>query len=456
MKILKPGIKTIEEMMGKPLKPFILSALMFLFAVPAVSQDGNGSKYDTSEDSIYCGRYLSAYRSFFNYKLYEDAYDSWWNVFNRCPASSEMMYVDGVTMYRSFIEAAPHGPVREGLIDTLMLIYDRRMEYFGGEGNILGRKGGDLLSYRGADIEEVRNAYEMFKKSIELQGKESREPVMFLFISAGISLNKQDIIDANQVIEDYLTVIGILDQLEGRSSRWERTRATIDEIIIKENILSCEALNHHYETQFEQNKDNKAFLEQVITIYTTAGCDRSNIYVAASENLYSIEPGPQSAHHLAVLFITRSDFEKAAGYLQEAVQGENIDNETRAGWYYELAVINSASKEYCKAIEYAREAINLKSNYGKAYILLGDTFIASRDNLGDDFQQRTAFWAAADMYKEASSVDPSVAEESNQMLTDCAGQYPNSEDIFFHDIKEGDSYLVGGCINEYTTVRSSK
>ena len=42
-----------------------------------------------------------------------------------------MMYVDGVTMYRNFIELAPDGPVREGLIDTLMLIYDRRKEYFG-------------------------------------------------------------------------------------------------------------------------------------------------------------------------------------------------------------------------------------------------------------------------------------------------------------------------------------
>ncbi|GAG01450.1 unnamed protein product, partial [marine sediment metagenome] len=101
-------------------------------------------------------------------------------------------------------------------------------------------------------------------------------------------------------------------------------------------------------------------------------------------------------------------------------------------------------------------AIKLKSDYGKAYILLGDSFIASRDNLGDDFQQRTAYWVAADMYKKATSVDPSVAEETNQKLTDYAGQYPNNEDIFFRDIEDGDPYLVGGCINEYTTVRSSK
>jgi tetratricopeptide (TPR) repeat protein len=443
-------------MKGKTFKPYILSALMFLFVVPAVSQDRNGSKYNTSEDSINCGKHLSAYRTFFKLRLYEDAYEKWWNAFNDCPASSEMMYLDGVTMYRAFIEAAPHGPVREGLIDTLMLIYDRRMEYFGGEGNVLGRKGGDLLTYRRADIEQVQKAYEMLKTSIELEGEESREVVMLLFISAGITLNKQDIIDDNQVIDNYSMVIGTLCQLEERSSRWKRTRATIDEIMQKDKILSCETLNRYYEPQFEQNKDNKTFLEIVIALYTAAGCDRSHINVAASENLYRIEPGPEISHNLAILFIARNDFEKAAGYLKEAVQGENINEETRATWYYELAVVSSASKEHCKAIEYAHEAIKLKSDYGKAYILLGDSFIASRDNLGDDFQQRAAYWAAADMYKKATSVDPSVAEETNQKLTDYAGQYPNNEDIFFRDIEDGDPYLVGGCINEYTTVRSSR
>jgi hypothetical protein len=279
---------------------------------------------------------------------------------------------------------------------------------------------------------------------------------MLLFITSGIMLNKEEKIDDNQVIEDYFMVIGILDQLEGRSSRWKRTRAKIDEIMLKEDIISCDALNRYYEPQFEQNKNDKTFLEKVITFYTASGCDRSDIYVTASENLYRIEPGPESAHKLAILFITRNEFKKAAGYLKEALQGENIGEETRAEWYYELAVLSSADKEYCKAIEYAREAINLKSDYGKAYILLGDAFIASRSNLGDDFQQRTAFWAAADKYKKAALVDPSLEEETNQKLTDYLGQYPNSEDVFFRDLKDGDPYLVGGCINEQTTVRSRK
>lgn len=445
-------------MKTKALKPVILGAISVLLVLPAISQTGmeDGSKYGKGQDSINCIKNLSLYREFFKHNNYKDAIGPWRKVFSECPASSERMYVEGITMYRSFIESTPEGPVQKGLIDTLLLIYDRRIEYFEGEGNVLGRKGIDLLRYRRNDIDAVADAYEMLKKSIQMEQKETRDAVMITFISASITLNQAKRIDDSQAIDDYFMVTEILDQLVGKSSRWAQAKATIDENELRSGILTCEALNSYYEPIFDRNSSDKAFLEKVIAFYTASGCDRANIYVAASEKLYEIEPGPESAHNLAILFIAKNDFRKASGYLKEAVRGENVEREKRAEWYYELAVVTSAMGDYCEAISYAREAINLKSDYGKVYILLGDAYIASRDNLGDEFQQRTAFWAAADKYAKAASVDPSVADEARRKLNDYAGQYPDNEEIFFRDMKDGDSFLVGGCINEYTTVRSRK
>jgi lipopolysaccharide biosynthesis regulator YciM len=172
--------------------------------------------------------------------------------------------------------------------------------------------------------------------------------------------------------------------------------------------------------------------------------------------MYKIDPGPQSAHQLAILFIAKSDYQKAAQYLQMAVIGENVNDETRAEWYYELTVVSAANKDYCEAIVWASEAISRKSNYGKAYIAWGDAIVYSRTNLGGDFEQRAAFWVAADKYAKAKSVDPSVTADANKRLNDYASQYPNHEEVFFRDMKDGDSYQVKGCINEYTTVRSRK
>jgi len=254
-------------------------------------------------------------------------------------------------------------------------------------------------------------------------------------------------------MEDYFLVTGLLEQQEGGSSRWKRIRASIDDMIQKEGILSCEGLDHYFGPQCEQNSGNPDLLEKVINSYTFAGCKQSDLYVAASEKLYEIDPGSELAHQLAELFIGRNDLEKAAWYLQMAVLDEQLSNEIRADWFYELSIVSLAKGDHCEAINFARESKAYKNDYGKAYIVLGDAFIAYRKQLGDDFQQHSVYWVAADIYRAAARVDPALAQESSKKLAICAAQYPCKEDIFFHDLHEGNNYLVGGCIQENTTVR---
>ena len=445
-------------MKTRALKTILLTTISLLFALPAISQTGmeDGSKYGKGQDSINCIKNLSLYKEFFKHNNYKDAIGPWRKVFSECPASSERMYVEGITMYRKSIESSTIPERTEELIDTMLLIYERRFEYFGGEGNIKGREGIDLLRYRSEDINAVSQAYDMLKRSIELEKNKSRDAVIVTFISASITLNQKGKIDDNQVIEDYFMVTGIIDPLVAKSSSMARAKTIIDDNMIKSGLLTCEALNSYFQPQFEANRSDKAFLEKVIRFYQASGCNKADLYVSASEQMYTLNPGPESAHQLGILMIERNDFQNAARYMKMAVAGGDIENDTRADWFYELAVVSRANKDYCEAISYAKEAIAYKSDYGKAYITLGDAIIDSRENLGDDFEQRTAFWVAADKYTKAKSVDPSVASEVNKRLEYCASQYPNNEEVFFRDLKDGDSYQVKGCINEYTTVRSRK
>jgi len=448
----------MNGMKTNTLKTFLLTAMSLLFVLPAISQKGidDGSKYGKGPDSINCIKNLSLYREFFKHNNYKDAIQPWRLVFGECPAASERMYVEGITMYRKSIESSSVPERTDELIDTMLLIYDRRIEYFGGEGNVLARKGIDLLRYRSTDIEAVEDAYGYLKRSIELAKNKSRDATLVTFISASITMNQKGKMDDSQVIEDYFMATEIIDKLLDKSSRWPRAKDLIDDNMIGSGILTCDALNGYFEPQFEANKTDKAFLENVIRFYDASGCDKANLYVSVSEQMYKIDPGPESAHQLAILFIGKSDFPKAARYLKMAVAGGNIDDETRAEWLYELTVVSAANKDYCDAIGYAQNAIAYKSNYGKAYIALGDAIIASRDNLGSDFEKRTAFWVAADKYTKAKAVDPSVASDANKKLNDYKVQYPNHEEVFFRDLKDGDAYQVRGCINEYTTVRSRK
>lgn len=433
----------------------ILSALILTLQQWGYSQDMMTSDEFNPMGGDSRGKLTSVYREFFKQKLYDLALESWLSLFNDYPDASEKLYVDGVAMYRHFIDETPEAQARNEKIDTLMLIYDRRMDYFGGEGNVLGRKGSDLLRYRSDDKEQVQAAYGMLQKSLEIQGTSSREVVMLNYIASGLIMQNAAIIDKSQVLEDYFLVTGLLEQQEGSSSRKERTRASIDKMILEEDILSCVGLDLYFGSRFERNSGDKDLLEKMISSYSYAGCNQSDLYAAASEKLYELDPSAESAHNLALFFIGRDDLDKAAWYLQMAVLDENLPDETRAEWFYEFSIVSLAKGDHCEAVNFAREAGAYRNDYGKAYMALGDAFIASRTQLGEKFQQQTAYWAAADMYQAAARVDPALAGESSEKLAICKANYPNKEDIFFQDLQAGSNFRVGGCIQEYTTVRSS-
>lgn len=432
----------------------LFSTLILVLQQSVFSQRVVSADEFNPDDGDNSGRLTSVFKEYYKNNLYDMALESFWALFNEFPDKSEKLYVDGVNMYRHFIQEASDDQDRNNKIDTLMMIYDHRMVHFGGEGNVLGRKGCDLLRFRGSDKAEVEDAYAMLKQSLEIQGDKSREVVLLNYMTAGLTLHKADMKESGQILEDYFMVTGLLDQQKEVNSRRARTRTSIEEMVEKAGILSCEGLDLYFEPKFEQNSSDTALLDLMLNSYTSAGCKQSSVYSAAAETNYELRPDSESAHQLAVLFIGRNDLEKATRYLKMAVVDGFVESEIRAEWFYELSVVSLASGEYCEAITYAREALANYGDFGKPYIALGDAFIASRHQLGDDFQQRSAYWAAADAYHAAVAKNPALAEESVEKLEICAAQYPSSEDIFFQDLKKGANYRVGGCINENTTIRS--
>ncbi len=439
-------------------KTLLIVTMAFLMQVPIMSQTGakDGSKYGQGQDSINCLMNLSLYKEFFKHNNYKDAIVSWRKVFDECPASSLSMYVDGIKMYKKFHSSTNNPAVAEGLIDTIMLIYDRRMQYFQDEANVLGRKATDLLRYRKDDIKSVQEAYGYLKKSIRLDSKEARDAILILYVNASVSLYKAGILNQNNAIEDYFAASELIDEVLSKNPkdpRYGAAKESIDEFVLNEGILTCDALNQYYQPKFDSNKNNEVFLNKMIDFYYTSGCDRSDMYAKASEQLYAVNPSHESAYKLARLFVAKEQYDKAGKYYLEATTG-NADSETLAQYFYELAQVVRVQGDICKAIGYAREAVKNKPDYGDAYMLLGDAYIESRESLGDDFEQRTAFWAAADKYIKAKNVDPKTAADASKRLSDYATQYPDGEACFFRTLKEGDSYLVKGCINEYTTVRT--
>ncbi len=151
---------------------------------------------------------ISLYREFFkqwkasDYKneTINDVIEPWRWVFLNCPKGTQNTYIDGVKIVSYLIDNAKDPALKDKYIDTLMMVYDQRIKYFGKEGYVLGRKGVDLFTYRPQDTEQI---YKDLKKSVELEGDNSAGPVLVWYMNAAVNMAKEGKADSVVIFETY-------------------------------------------------------------------------------------------------------------------------------------------------------------------------------------------------------------------------------------------------------------
>mgnify|MGYP003721903591 FL=1 len=97
---------------------------------------------------------------------------------------------------------------KQAYIDTLMMIYDNRIQYFGKHGYVLGKKGADLIKYSSSSYEQ---AYSILGKSLEMQGNSSEAGALLAYFKAATLMEKNEKLDKQAVLECYARVAEIID-----------------------------------------------------------------------------------------------------------------------------------------------------------------------------------------------------------------------------------------------------
>jgi len=82
--------------------------------------------------------------------------------------------------------------------------------------------------------------------------------------------------------------------------------------------------------------------------------------------------------------------------------------------------------------------------------------IVKNNIYGVDIEKGAVYWAAVDKCQKAKSIDSSIADRANRMISSYTAGFPKAETIFFNDYSEGQSFNVGGWIGETTTIRARK
>lgn len=416
------------------------------------------SKYGV--DSVQTILNASLYIEMVKQKNYTEAIPGWRYVYNNAPAYQKSTYINGVKIMTGLLRSTKDIKY----VDTLMMIYDKRIKYFGSDrkystGYLLGRKGGTLFAYKKKNIPAVKEAYGILKKSIEMQGLKSEAKVIANTMEASKILVQNNQIEAEEVIDNYLLFMDMAKkQMDTEANPKKKNninnaRINIERIFFAAGVADCETLSNIFTPKFEADRDNMVLINKILRMLNRQECEDGALYAKVAVRKYELEPNADAAHNLAKMFIKKKEFNKSKEYLAKSIElEENAD--TKADLHFKLASILLMQSQYSAAKSNALKAARLKPNWGQPYLLIGKAYAAYSKKYGSTpLEKQSVYWVAVDKFIKAKAVDPECAVEARKLINTYSKYFPRKEEAFFEGIKEGDTYKVGAWINESTKAR---
>lgn len=436
----------------------LLSATFALFAFAAIAQDFSDPKYAAWGETVEERRQNMLTSSFLkeacDNKNYNQGSAYFKELIEKCPAATMNTYVNGTKLFKSKIARAKSVAEKEALVDSLLLCYDLRNQYFGdhkkyGSAYILDRKAREVLNYLPSDRAAIRKA---FREAIEAGGDNTDpETVVAYFSNLCDDYKNTDEVVADEVIAEYDRLTPFFSQ----NPEGAEFKKQFDAAFGLSGVASCDNLEKLFRERLAGAPNDEALLAQAVALMSRANCD-SEFYFEVAEKYYEVKPQTETALFLAKAFQGKGDFAKASKYLNEAMEAEQ-DPAEQQKLLVRIALVNLASNDTAAAAAAARQARDLNPEDGVPYFVLAQCYGISAGNCGG-FAGQAAFWAAYDTMTKAVEL---LAEDSEYMphartaLSQFRNRFPSNEECFFNELQEGSRYTVscGLAAGIATTVR---
>lgn len=429
--------------------------------VGAVLKDINELQKD--RDMEFLNNY-SLYREFFKQEDYKSALPHWRIVYRTYPKSTAQIYIDGLRMMEENMARALNTSTKIQHLDTMMMIFDKRMKYMDNVGELLGRKAAKYLETiitldlsRDEYIKHLKTGYGFAEKSIEKSGNTTEPAVLVLFMQSTKILYSMDQFNKSVVFDNFEKTMTILDlQVKNDDTREKANTAIplIEQIIESSGALDCNGLVDFYTPKYKESPDNVELIKKILRMFKRENCE-NDFSMQLSEKLFQLEPSAEAAYNMARSFLKKENYAKAFEYYERAYNSES-SNDQKAIYYYEAAGLSLQQHKLQNARDLAREAIKLKSDYCEALQLIGETYAqASKSFSEDDFERSTVFWLAVDYFRRAAAIDK-CKDDANSKANFYENYFPNKEEIFFRSLTIGNNHYLGSWINETTKVRAKQ
>ena len=446
-------IKYINMKFSNRIKLFFLLAFMTQIALGV----NNTINYGESPDD--CKKQLTIMVTYHKQKAYDSAAKSWRWCFNNCPQGSKNIYIVGEKIFTKKIqESKDNKDLRAAYIDTLLQIYDSRIQYFPGKTStsrykILGKKGKTIASYKAKTNYE--EAYHILDTVLNKLGNNVSPGVASAYIFTVNKMMKNKKLNCSDMILAYTKVLNIVNtNITKKPKSYKKVKEKATKAVDK--CLDCDLLDSLYTNDFQNLQDDTAWLDLGIELFLDKKCKKSVVLVRMMEKRYETSPSASTAIQLAQYFGYKGENEKATQFFKEGISMEKDSNKL-VNYYLKNAKFLNSSGKSSKGINMARKALDIEPNNAKAYLVMGDAVIyGAKYCKGLKFSGSEVYWVAVDYYNKAAELsnNEEVRKKALKNASKYSAYFPLTNAIFMDkEVKEGSKYTVGCWINATTTVR---
>lgn len=414
-----------------------------------ISFNTNGQdKYGLDEER--CKENLSMFREYYKQKNYVDALNPWRWTFINCPSSSGNIYKNGPKIIKERIKVDKEN--KSAYIDTLLMIFDQRVEYFGKKGYVLGLKGYELVLLDKSRSEE---ALGYLKESIEIEENNASVQAVYGYMKAMVNLEKLGYKTKNNVLEAYALVSEIIDFNILNESKSKNNFVKYSQKIegLFTPYANCEDLVSLYSKKFDDQINDIDLLNRITVLLENKDCTDSDLFFNATKRLHELNPSSSSAYLLSKMSVSRAQSSEAIMFAKQAIDMEE-DINIKAKYFLALADAYRSRESFSSARDAVFNALALRNGWGEAYINLGNIYVAGAKSCGSDFETQTVYWIAVDAFKQALE-DSETEYRASKSINTYSKYFPTKENCFFNGITAGTQHLVECWINKNTIVRTS-
>jgi tetratricopeptide (TPR) repeat protein len=428
-------------------KTWIFSLLFFLgIQLVAVAQPG----WNWPEDRATAEEKNALYTDFLKQDNFKAALPHLDWLLANAPDLNESLYINGAKIYEGLADNEPDAAKTVQYQEQALSMYDKRIQYFGNEGDVLNRKGYTAYKYYKDNKAKYPDLIKMFEKVYELNGVNTLDNNLLAFMDVvrRFKLTGGAITDV-QVLDYYDEIMAIIDMKKATGKnldRIEKISENIDKLLTATVTVDCEFVENNLGPKLKADPTDLKLAKKILQLQLTGKCTDSPLFMTSSKIVNEKEPTYSLTKVIAQKLAAEGKNEEAFKYYNQAVELAD-DNQKKAEIYYDMAKINAADGQKVSARANARKALSMDPSFSDAYTLIGNLYLGSYDDCrgGESkVKDRAVFIAAYEMYKKAGN---------SQGMEKAKEQFPSIGEIFEEGMKEGDVLSVGCWVQESVTLQ---